>query len=128
MGSADAVDRAAQLRPESGNVWWRAIGQGVLCFCPDGLIRIKFRCICGEAINMQPFVLAYEISDDDAPVNRATVPKEHHRPTQMPEKVSQESNDLHARDVDRVESEVEPESFPRWRHGDAEMTEMRSRR
>ena len=119
LGPTNAVDRTTQLRPKRGDVRWRTIGQGVLCLGPDEFIRVKFRGIRGEAMNVKPFMLAEEISDDDAPVNRAAVPKEHHRPTQMPEKVAQESNDLHAGDVDRMEAEVQPETLSGWGHGDA---------
>ena len=118
LGPANAMDRTTQLRSERGNVRWRTIGQGVLCFGPDELIRIKFRSIRGEAMNMKPLMLTEEISDDDAPVNRAAVPKEHHRPTQMPEKVAQESDDLHAGDVDGVETKVQSETPSGWGHGD----------
>ena len=91
LGPTNAVDRTPQLRPKRGNVRWRTVGQGVLCLGPDEFIWVKLRGIRGEAMNVKSFMLAEEVSDDDAPVNRAAVPKEYHRPTQMPEKVAQES-------------------------------------
>ncbi len=70
-------------------------------------------------MGMKPLMLAKEISDDDAPVNGAAVPKEHHRSTQMPQKVAQEADDLHAGDVDRVETKVQSETLSGRGHGDA---------
>ena len=69
-------------------------------------------------MDVKSCVLAQEVLDDDARVDGAAVPQEHHRPTQMPEKVAQEPDNLHAGDVDRVETKVQPEMLPRWGHGD----------
>jgi len=81
----------------------------VLGLGPDKLVRIEFRGIGREAMDMKPLMLAKEIFDDDAPVDGAAVPKEHHRSTQMPEEVAQEGDDLHAGDIVRVETKVKPE-------------------
>ena len=113
------MNRTTQLRPKRRDVLWRAIGESVLCLGPDELIRIEFWGIGGKAMHMEPLVFLNELSDDDAPVDRAAVPKEHHRASQVPQKVTQESNDLHASDVARVEAKIQSETLSGWRHGDA---------
>ncbi len=85
---------------------------------PDTLVRVEFRGVGREPLDVKPCVLAQEVLDDDAPVNGAAVPQEHHRSTQMPQKVAQESDDLHAGDVDRVETKVQPETLSGWGHGE----------
>ena len=85
---------------------------------PDKLVRVELRGVGREPMDVKPFVLAQEVFDDDAPVNGAAVPKEHHRSTQMPQKVAQESDDLYAGDVYRVETKVQPETLSGWGHGD----------
>lgn len=118
LGPANAVDRTAQLRPKLGDVVWRTIGESVLGLGPDKLVRVELRGVGREPIDVKPCVLAQEVLDDDALVDGAAVPQEHHRSTQMPEKVAQEPDNLHAGDVDRVETKVQPEMLPGWGHGD----------
>ena len=113
------MDSTTQLRSESGNVRRRTIGEGVLCLAPDELIRIEFWSIGGETMNMKSLMPVNKILDTDAPVNRAAVPEENHRATQMSQKVAQESDDLHTGDVARVEAEVQSETLSGWGHGDA---------
>ena len=69
-------------------------------------------------MDVKPCMRAQEVVDDDPPVHGAAVPQEHHRSTQMPEKVAQASDDLHAGDVDGVETKVQSETPSGWGHGD----------
>ncbi len=118
LGPSKAVERTAQPRPKLGDVLWRTIGERVLGLGPDTLVRVEFRGVGWEPMDVKPCVRAQEVLDDDAPVNGAAIPQEHHRSTQMPQKVAQESDDLHAGDVDRVETNVQPETRSGWGHGD----------
>lgn len=115
----NSVDRSAQLRPERSDMRGCSIGQRMLCLGPDEFIRVEFWSVRGEAMNMKPLMLLDEVTDDDASVDGAAIPKEHNRPTQVPKEVSQESDDLHTCDIDRVESEEQAETLAGWGHGHA---------
>lgn len=119
LGPANSVDRTAQLRSERCNVRGSTVGESVFCLGPDELIWIEFWSIGGKTMNLKSLMVANEISDDDAPVDCAAIPEKHHRATQVPQKVAQESDDLHACDVARVEAEIQSETFSGWGHGDA---------
>jgi len=45
---------------------------------------------------MEALVPTQKLLNDDAPVDGAAIPKEYNRPAQVPEKVVQESDDLHS--------------------------------
>src|SRR3989338_3132197 len=68
---------------------------------------------------MKPVMLAQEVLDDDAFVDGASIPKQHHRSPQMPKQIAQESHDLHTRDVGAVEAEIKAKSYPAGRDGDS---------
>ena len=83
------------------------IGQGALGLGPDEFVGVEFWSIGWEGLDTQPPLLAQEVLDDEALVGGAPIPKQHHRSPQVPKQTSQEPNDLHARDVDAVEAEIE---------------------
>jgi len=58
---------------------------------------------------MKPSVLFNKVFNNDTPMDRAAVPEKHHVSFKMAKKVAKKSNDLHARNVDRVEVDVEPQ-------------------
>jgi len=91
----------------------------VLGLGPDKLVRIEFRGIGREAMDMKPLMLAKEIFDDDAPVDGAAIPKERHCSTQVAQEVAQEDDDLHAGDIVRVETKVKSETFLGRGYGEA---------
>ncbi len=67
------MDSTAQPRPKLGDVWWRTIGERVLGLGPDTLVRVEFRGVGREPMDVKSCVLAQEVLDDDAPVNGDTV-------------------------------------------------------
>lgn len=119
LGVSDATDRAGELASEFGDILGRAIGQGRLGLGPDEFIRVEFWSVGRKRLDMKPVVLAQEVLDDDAFVDRASIPKQHHRSPQMPKQIAQESNDLHTRDVGCVQAQIEAKSYPAGRDGDS---------
>lgn len=103
LRSAHAVKRAAEAAPKFRDVLWCAVGQRILGFGPDELIRVDLRGVCRKAMGVKSLVLAQELLDDDALVDGAAIPEQDNRSPQVPEEVAQESNDLHSGDVGRVQ-------------------------
>jgi len=103
----------AEAASEFGDVLGRRIGEIVLGLGPDKLLRIDLWRIRWKGEDMKPLVPAQEFFDDDALVDGAAVPEQHHRPPQMAKQVPQESDDLHAGDVLAVETEVKPKALAR---------------
>lgn len=104
---------------EFDNILRRAIGQGTLGLGPNEFVRVEFRSIGWEELNIQSPLLAQEVLDDEALVDGASIPKQHHRSPQVPEQIAQEFHDLHARDVGAVETEIESKPPPTGRDGES---------
>ena len=68
---------------------------------------------------MEPLVLANKLLDDDTPVDGATIPEQHNRSAQVAQKVTQEFDDLHPRDVGGMEAEVKSKPLVRWGDSDS---------
>ncbi len=64
-------------------------------------------------LKSEPLVPGQEFLDDDALVDGAAVPEQHHRPPQMVKQVPQEFNDLNSGDVLAMETEVKTQALPR---------------
>jgi hypothetical protein len=118
LRATDAVDSAAKSTCKLNDILWRTISQRVFSFGPYKLIRIELWGIGWKSMHMEPLVLANELLNDEAPVDRAAIPKQHHRSAQVPEEVTQEADDLHPRNVGAVETEVKSKPLARWRDGD----------
>lgn len=112
------MDGAAEAASEFGDVLGSPIGESILGFGPDELLRIDLWRVRRKAEDMKPPVPAKEFFDDDALVDGAAVPEQHHLSTQMAEQVLQESDDLHAGDVLAVETEVKPKALARRRYSE----------
>ena len=104
---------------EFDDILGRAVGQGALGLGPDEFVRVEFRSIGWEELDIEPPLLAQEVLDDEAFVDRASIPKQHHRAPQVPKQTSQEPHDLHPRDVGAVETEIESKPPPTGRDGDS---------
>ena len=104
--------------PQLADVFGRAVGEGMLGFGPHEFVRVKLRSIGREPMRMESFMPEHKFLDDDAPVDRASIPQQHHRPPQMTQEIAQESNDFKTADVGAVKAEVESQAFARWGNGD----------
>lgn len=104
---------------EFDDILGRAIGQGALGLGPDEFVRVEFWSIGWEELDIQPSLLAQEVLDDEALMDGASIPKQHHRSPQLPKQTPQEPNDLHPRDVGAMETEIESKPPPTGRHSDS---------
>ena len=118
LRAPDAMDSAAEPTSKLNDVLWCTIGQRALGFGPHKLIGIELWGIGWKSMHQEPLVLANELLDDDAPVDGAAIPEQHHRSAQVPEEVTQEADDLHPRNVGAVETEVKSKPLARWGDGD----------
>lgn len=118
------MDSAAESTCKLKDVLWRTIGQRVFGFGPHKLIGIEFWGIGWKSMRMEPLVLAKKLFDDDAPVDGAAIPEQHNRSWQVPVEVTQESDDLHSRNIGAVETEVK--SKPLSRGGDSDRGDGRN--
>lgn len=103
----------AEAASEFADIFGRPIGESVLSLSPDKLLRIDLWRIRRKAKNMEPLVPGQEFFDDNALMDGATVPEQHHRSPQMVKQVPQESDDLNSGDVLAMETEVETQALPR---------------
>jgi hypothetical protein len=111
------MDSAAQPRSQLDDVLWCTIGQSEFGFGPHKLIGIKLWGIGWKSMHLEALVLANELLDDDAPVDRAAIPEQYNRSAQVPQKVTQEPDDLHPRNIGAVETEVKSKALARWGDG-----------
>ena len=114
LGVSDAMHGAAQSPSKLDNIFGRTVGQRALGFGPHKLIGIKLWGIGWKSMHMEPLVLANELLDDDTPVDGAAIPEQYHRSAQVSQKVTQEADDLHPRNIGAVETEVKSEALARW--------------
>lgn len=113
LGVPNAVDGVAESTSKLNDVLGCTVGQRTLGLGPHKLVRVEFRGIERKPVNMDSPVPTQELLDDDAPVDGNAVPQEYNWSAQVPEKVTQESEDFHAGDVGAVETEVKSKSPPR---------------
>lgn len=118
LRAPDAMDSTAEPTSKLDDVLWCTIGQRALGFGPHKLIGIELWGIGWKSMHMEPFVLANELFDDDAPVDGAAIPEQHHRSAQVPEEVTQEADDLHSRNIGAMETEVKSKPLARWGDSD----------
>lgn len=102
-----------------GDILGSTVGQCGLCLGPNELIRVEFRCIRWKPMHFEPWNSLQKLFDEDPPVNASAIPEEDNGAAEVPQKVSQKSNNLHAGDVGRVEAVIEAESSGRGRDGNS---------
>jgi len=124
LGVLNTVDGAEESAAELNDILWRTVGESTLGIGPHELVGVELWGVGREPMHMQPPVPAQKLLDDDAPVDGTTVPKQHNRPEQVPEKMAQESDDLHTGDVGAVEAEVK--SKPLAQRGDSDRRDRRN--
>jgi len=109
LGSASASQAGQQRTTELRNVVGLTIRERELYRMPGGFDRIEFGCVGGKLLQMQSRVLATDLVKALEAVDRGTVPNDEDMAAQMFEQVPQKVVDLIARDVLRVQPEVESE-------------------
>ena len=114
LGVSDAMHGAAESTSKLDNIFGRTIGQRVFGFGPHKLIGIELWGIGWKSMHMELLVLANELLDEEAPVDGAAIPEQHNRSTQVAQKVTQEADDLHPRNIGAVETEVKSKPPARW--------------
>jgi len=114
LGVSDSMHGAAESTSKLDNIFRRTIGQRVFGFGPHKLIGIDLWGIGWKSVYMEPLVLANELFDDEAPVDRAAIPEQHNRSAQVAQKVVQEADDLHPRNVGAMETEVKSKPLAQW--------------
>lgn len=112
------MDSAAQPGCQLDDVFRYTIGQSEFGLSPHKLIGIEFWGIGWKSMHMEAVVLANEFLDDNASVDGAAVPQQHNRSAQVAQKVTQETDDLHPRNIGAVQTEVKSKPPARWRDGD----------
>lgn len=95
------------------------VGELVLREPPDAFIGVELRRVTGEAMKMEPGEGTAEGADRVSLVNRAAVPEQHDRSSEMAEQMAKEGADLWVLDVLRVEAVVQAETTAPRAHGDA---------
>ena len=118
LRAPDAMDSAAEPTSKLDDVLWCTISQSEFGFRPHKLIGIELWSIGWKSMHMEPLVLANELLDDEASVDGAAIPEQHHRSAQVAQKVTQETDDLHPRNIGAVETEVKSKPLARWGDGD----------
>jgi len=114
----------AESTSKLDNIFGRTIGHRVFGFGPHKLIGVDLWGIGWKSMRMEPLVSANELLDDEAPVDGAAIPEQHNRSAQVAQKVTQEANDLHFRNIGAVETEVKSKPLARW--GDTECGDGRN--
>ena len=79
LRAPDAMDSAAEPTSKLNHVLGRTIGQRALGFGPHKLIGIELWGIGWKSMHVEPLVLTNELRHDDAPVDGAAIPEQHHR-------------------------------------------------
>jgi hypothetical protein len=124
LGASNTVDGAEESAAKLNDILGRTVGQSTLGIGPHEFVGVELWGIGGKPMHMQPLVLAQKLLDDDAPVDGATIPKQYNRSEQVPEKMAQESDDLHTGNVGAVETEVKSKPLPQ--RGDSDGRDRRN--
>lgn len=96
------------------------VGQGPFQLRPDEFVRVQLRRVARKALHVQPPVMAQELPDRNASVDRAAVPQQGHRPFQMAQQVFQKTDNLVASNVFvRIQLHVKSQTSPPGRHADS---------
>ena len=109
LGGASLSQTSQQSATQLGNVVGLAVGERVLDGVPRGFDGVEFRCVGRQLLQMQARVLVTKLLQALAVVDRSTVPNDDDMATQVFEQVPKEIVHFVARDILRVQPEVEPE-------------------
>ena len=109
LGSTRFSQAAKKSATELRNIVGLTVRERVLHRMPGGFDRIEFWCVSGQLLQMQARVLVTELMQALPVVDRGTVPNDDDMAAQMFEQVPKKVVYLIARDILRVQPEVEPE-------------------
>jgi hypothetical protein len=110
LRTTDSSDGTSQMCSQMIGGFVGAVRQVPLTVCPDVFNRIKFRGIARQAIDMEPFMFFQEGLNISSFMNGATVPYKNHLLSQVPQQISEKSDDLMTRDVVGMESDIKAKS------------------
>ena len=99
LGVFEPFGRASKQAPEIIRVFGNAVGDTSFHARPHELVGIKLRSVSGEKVRMNTGMVFKEPLDRPGLVHTASVPQKHKSSVQVPEKVSQERQDLRMPDV-----------------------------
>ena len=118
MGATQAAGRIGESVAQLAQIVGRSIGEAVVRLSPDVFGRIEFRGVRGEVVHMEPRMRSQEVADFTSAMNRAAIPKQIDRATQVVQEVTEESLDIEAGEIVRATPQVECHSpaFRRHRH------------
>jgi hypothetical protein len=108
------VEQAFQFRPVLG----RTVGQGMFGLGPYEFIGVEFRGVPGETLHVESRMPAQEVLNQLSPVDRASVPEEEDRSTDVVQEGAHEGHHLHPGEVLVMKPEIERQVLPLGRHGE----------
>ena len=109
LGGAGVAQAAQQGLGELVNIIGATIGERVLYGMPCGLDWVELRSISGEPLEVQPRILAAEVSQTLRVMDRGAVPNDDDVSAQVAQQVPEEILNLRLRDVLRVQAEIQSE-------------------
>ncbi len=108
---SNTVQGTAEFAFELNEILGGKIGQVILGFGPDELVRIKFWSIGGKTFDMNPLAsLLQKFLDDSASVDGSAIPEQNHLPSQVVQQIPQKFDHLHSRDVVVMEAKIKSQS------------------
>ena len=110
---SDHVEREVEAIPRA------AVREATLRLPPHALVRVEFRRVRGQVLEVQSGHASAELSNERALVNTQVVPDQHHRAAQVAQQVLQELDGLHVADVAVMPLVVQPDASARRAHRDA---------
>ena len=119
LGASDFLDCPMHPPSQVGDVPWSRIGQCPFGLSPDKLIRVEFRSIGRERIDVEARMPLDKDTDEGTAMDRAAIPQQDHVTSQVSEQVPEKADDLHARDIGSVKPRVEPKPAPARRNSEA---------
>ena len=94
MGATQAAGRIGESVAQLAQIVGRSIGEAVVRLSPDVFGQIEFRGVRGEVVHMEPRMRSQEVADFTSAMNRAAIPKQIDRATQVVQEVTEESLEM----------------------------------
>jgi len=104
---------------EGGHVFSRPIGGRPIGVRSNILRGVELGGVGGEGVDEQAGMAREEHLDVSAPMDRAPVVQEDHRPSEVPEQVAEEGPDLQPSEVPRPATEMKGQAAVPGEHGHA---------
>ena len=124
LGVSEPLDSRLKELPEMAQVFGDAVGDCPLEFCPNKLVRVKFRGIARESINMEATVSIQEALNAAGPMDASSIPQQDHLALEVPQELLEELPHLFSVDV-LVDMESQVQSQALSLRGDADCRDGR---